>query len=163
MSIALHHRSSEPAPAPSRLPILGASSVRVLVVEDNPVNRRVVQLMLEPFGFDLSFAENGLQGADACDHSRFDLVLMDLQMPVMDGLTAVRRIRAREAQRAPHRTAIAMLSANVGREHEMAAERAGADLYIAKPVTIDSLLEGIARALEVNQAGAQLIPFRAVG
>ncbi|MDQ0466578.1 PAS domain S-box-containing protein [Caulobacter ginsengisoli] len=134
------------APQPAATPM--DATLRILVVEDHPINRHVLQLMLEPFGFDLTFTENGREALEALEglgREAFDVVLMDMQMPVMDGLTAIRLIRAGE--RGP-RLPIAMLSANVGEEHEVAALQAGADVHIAKPVTLDSLLGGINRAME---------------
>jgi CheY-like chemotaxis protein len=132
------------SPAP---PTTGVDA-RILVVEDHPVNRRVAEMMLSPFGFKLGFAENGLVAVQTCAREGFDLVLMDLQMPVMDGLTAIRQIRARESGLALGRTAIAMLSANIGQDYEMQARLAGADSYIAKPLRLGTLLGGIAQALQ---------------
>jgi len=125
-----------------------ARDVKVLVVEDHPTNRRVVQMMLEPFGFLMTFAENGLEGVRAWERDPFDVVLMDLQMPVMDGLTAIREIRGREKKLGRPRTAIAVVSANVGPEAETAAFAAGSDLHIPKPLSLDGLISGIAQALE---------------
>jgi CheY-like chemotaxis protein len=136
-------------------PLNPAAAARILVVEDHAVNRLVVKMMLEVFGYDLSFAENGLLAVEACARQDFDLVLMDLQMPVMDGLTAVRQIRAREAEVGHPRMPIAMVSANVGPDYEMQASLAGADGYIAKPLSLDKLMGGIAHAL---RAAGRFVP-----
>jgi PAS domain S-box-containing protein len=137
------------------------AGLRVLLAEDHPVNQRVVQLILGPFGVELVTAGNGEEALEAFGAGRFDLVLMDMQMPVMDGLTATRAIREREA-RAPglSRTPVLMLSANALRQHHEAATACGADGYLAKPVTVASLIDGI---LGVLDAAAEAPADGAVG
>src|SRR5579862_2643284 len=76
------------------------SAMRVLFVEDNEVNRRVVKEMLRAGGIDMVEAEDGLVGLEMINTQNFDLVLMDLRMPVMDGMTAIRHIRARTDDKA---------------------------------------------------------------
>jgi PAS domain S-box-containing protein len=129
------------------------ATLRVLLAEDHPVNQRVVQMILVPFGVDLVIAGDGAQAVEAFGAGQFDLVLMDMQMPVMDGLTATRTIREQEA-RAPgrRRTPILMLSANVMRQHTEAATAAGADGYLAKPVTVASLADGMLDILDAAAA-----------
>jgi PAS domain S-box-containing protein len=131
------------AAAPPRL-----DGLKVLLAEDHPINQRVVQLILGPLGVDLVTVADGAEAVRAFAAGRFDLVLMDMQMPVMDGLAATLQIRAIEAA-APDRprTPVIMLSANAMREHGEEAMAAGADLHLAKPVTAASLLHGLARAL----------------
>ena len=126
------------APQPSR-------GLRVLLAEDHPVNQRVVQLILAGHVAELVTVEDGAQAVAACESGTFDVVLMDMQMPRMDGLSATRAIRAMEAARpdAP-RTPILMLSANAMAEHRDAARDAGADLHLAKPVTARDLLTALA-------------------
>lgn len=125
------------APQPSR-------GLRVLLAEDHPVNQRVVQLILAGHVAELVTVEDGAQAVAACESETFDVVLMDMQMPRMDGLSATRAIRAMEAERlnAP-RTPILMLSANAMAEHRDAAREAGADLHLAKPVTARDLLTAL--------------------
>src|SRR5690606_21434027 len=85
---------------------------RVLLAEDHPVNRRVVELILAPFGVELTVVENGAQAIAACADRDFDAVLMDMQMPEVDGLAATRAIRLREtAAPGRARVPIIMLSA----------------------------------------------------
>ncbi|AQR63085.1 hypothetical protein BZG35_16560 [Brevundimonas sp. LM2] len=128
---------------------------RVLLVEDHPVNQQVVRFILEAQGLDVVIAENGEIGVEAFKTGRFDVILMDMQMPVMDGLTATRAIRAHEtAQTTGTRTPIAMLTANALEDHRDAALEAGADLHITKPVTPERLLAGIQRLLAINGATA---------
>ena len=123
--------------------------LRILLVEDNPTNQRVVQLILAPFDIAITVADNGALGLDAWRTGAFDLILMDMQMPVMDGLSAIIEIRRLEAQSPERpRTPIAMLSANAMDHHRQDAVRAGADLHLAKPITPERLLAGISAALD---------------
>ena len=140
---------SEPAPRDESIPEAG---LRLLLAEDHPTNQRVVKLILEPLGVDLTIVENGAEAIEACRKTKFDLVLMDVQMPVMDGLTAVRAIRAREAAVGLPRLPIAMLSANALEEHRQASVQAGADVHICKPVTPQTLTDGIDEALALGDA-----------
>ena len=127
----------------------GARALHVLLAEDNPANQKVVELLLSPFDVDLKTVENGALAVDALRHEPFDLVLMDLQMPVMDGLTATRAIRRWEAEQpGGRRTPIVVLSANAMAHHCAEALAAGADLHVAKPLTGAALLAGIEQALE---------------
>ncbi len=121
--------------------------IQVLLAEDHPVNRKVVSLILAYHPVDLTEVVNGAEAVEAFRTGRFDLILMDMQMPVMDGLTATARIRAMEKsmQRTP--LPIIMLTANAMPEHRAEARAAGADHYIAKPVTAEGLIAGIEAAL----------------
>ncbi len=125
------------------------AGLRVLLAEDHPVNQRVAQLILGPFGVELVTAGNGEEALEAFGAGRFDLVLMDMQMPVMDGLTATRAIREQEAKVPGRgRTPVLMLSANALQQHHLAATASGADGYLAKPVTVASLVDGILDVLD---------------
>ena len=125
----------------------GASSsdrrLRVLLAEDHPVNQRVVQLILADHDVDLVTVDDGAQAVAAFSGGGFDLVLMDMQMPLMDGLTATRAIRALEAEQGATPTPIIMLSANAMPEHQADALTAGANLHVPKPITAASLLAGM--------------------
>jgi PAS domain S-box-containing protein len=132
------------------------ASLCVLLAEDHPINRRVVEFILAPFGVRLTMVEDGVQALAAFQAGGYDLVLMDMQMPVMDGLTATRAIRAHEAEMGQGaRTPVVMLSANAMRQHIDEALAAGADQHIAKPVTAASLLEVVMRVLEPGGAQVQ--------
>ncbi len=122
--------------------------LRVLLAEDHPTNQRVVELILSTQNAELVTVEDGAQALSAFETGMFDLVLMDMQMPVMDGLSATRAIRALEAGEGRRPTPIVMLSANALLEHRRAAEDAGADLHVAKPITAASLLAGMRTALD---------------
>lgn len=121
----------------------GEAPFRVLLAEDNAVNQRVVALILESFGVTVTVANDGQEALDALSVAHFDLVLMDLQMPIIDGLTATRRIREREAREGRPRTPIAILSANAMDHHREESRAAGADRHIAKPFTPQSLVDGM--------------------
>ncbi|HYE46247.1 MAG TPA: ATP-binding protein [Caulobacter sp.] len=139
------------APAAPALPEAGRSP-RVLLAEDHAVNRRVVQLLLEPVGVELTCVENGAEAVAAGLAGGYDLILMDLQMPVMDGLTAIRTIRAAEG---PDRTPIWALSANALPEHVRASAEAGADGHLTKPISADALYAVLQQAcVETEEAAA---------
>ena len=138
------------APA-DRVASAGAAAPRILLAEDHEINRRVVELILGPAGAVLTSVVNGAEAVAAFEPDAFDLVLMDMQMPVMDGLAATRAIRRLEAGRpGAARTPIVMLSANAMRHHREEAVAAGADLHLAKPVTAAALLGAISQALELS-------------
>ena len=117
------------------------AAMRVLLAEDHPTNRRVVELILGAAGVDLTCVENGAEAVDEASRGSFDLILMDMQMPVMDGLTAIRAIRRREARERRPRTPIYTLTANAMPEHAQASSAAGADGHVTKPITADALLK----------------------
>ena len=127
--------------------------LRVLLADDHPTNRKVVQVLFSQFDVDLVCTENGQEACDAFATRRFDLVLMDMQMPVMDGLDAVRTIRERERQRGLARTPIVMLTANALPEHRDASLAAGADLHMAKPIEAPKLF-GVLQSVAERQAVA---------
>ena len=116
---------------------------RVLVVEDNPVNQKVAQKFLERMGCSVRVASDGTEAVAASAEERFDLILMDMQMPKMDGLTATRTIRAREAGSA--RTPIVALTANVLAGQFQSCFDAGMDDVLAKPLEIARLHDVLER------------------
>ena len=138
--------SVDPDQAP--MPMI-ARALRVLLAEDHPTNQRVVQLILQGQGVEVEIVADGAAAVAAFEADDFDLVLMDMQMPVMDGLSATRAIRQIEAA-APGRPRIpiVMLSANAMAEHRADGAAAGADGHIAKPITAASLLAGMQSALD---------------
>ncbi len=122
-----------------------SAGLSVLAADDHPVNRRVMELILGAVGCVLTTARDGAEALDlfSAAGARFDLVLMDMQMPVMDGLSATRAIRQLEIQRGQPRTPVVMVSANAMSVHVTASLEAGADLHLAKPLTADSLIAAI--------------------
>ena len=130
-------------PEPALDPLAGK---RVLLAEDHPTNRRVVELILGAAGVDLTCVEDGVLAVEAFRNATFDLILMDMQMPVMDGLTAIRHIRKLEAVSSAEPTPIHVLTANAMPDHITASLAAGADGHLSKPILADALLERVAEA-----------------
>jgi PAS domain S-box-containing protein len=129
--------------------------LRILLAEDHPTNQKVVELILAPYGAEITIVENGALAVEAMRTGTFDLVLMDMQMPVMDGLAATRAIRQGELRQAGGaRTPIVMLSANAMSQHRADSLAAGADLHLAKPVTAAVLIDGVGQALDLAAAWA---------
>jgi PAS domain S-box-containing protein len=122
------------------------SHVHVLLAEDHPTNRKVVELILGAAGVKLCCVEDGAQALAAWAADDFDLILMDMQMPVMDGLTATRAIREQELAQSLARTPIYSLTANAMPEHIRESEAAGADGHLTKPIAAEQLLRTVANA-----------------
>jgi len=118
------------------------------VADDHATNQLVVKMMLDQFGIDSVIVDDGLKAVEALRGGGFDVVLMDMQMPVMDGLEATRLIRHEESAAGRPRTPILMLSANALPEHRRAGERAGADGHVAKPVTVAGLMGALNAVME---------------
>ncbi|MBV9508892.1 MAG: response regulator [Caulobacteraceae bacterium] len=115
----------------------------VMIVDDNPTNRKVLELVLDHVGVPWVSVEDGSQAVEAARHRTFAAILMDIQMPVMDGLTATREIRRleREAGRTP--APVIIVSANCQPQHIEAGLEAGAQRHLAKPVNVPALLEAL--------------------
>ena len=125
--------------------------LRILIAEDNLVNRKVILLMLEKLGYRADWAANGLEALQGIARQPYDLVLMDMQMPEVDGLEATRRFRAvAPGEAAPY---ILALTANARKEDYHACIEAGMQDFLSKPVRIDDLMVALARAHAWNHAG----------
>ena len=125
--------------------------LQVLLAEDNPVNQQVAVTLLERLGCRIECVEDGESAVAAVQARDFDVVFLDVQMPIMDGLTAARTIRAWEATRSRQVPIIAM-TANALSGDEAEALAAGCTGYVAKPVTLDRLAEAITKVLPVPAA-----------
>jgi nitrogen fixation negative regulator NifL len=126
--------------------------LRVLLAEDNLVNQKFALRVLEGAGHTVSVAGTGRQAVDLWSAQEFDLVLMDVQMPEMDGLDATREIRTREASTQKHVPIIAMTANAMAGDREMCLD-AGMDGYVAKPVKKDALYAEIGRILQIRTGG----------
>ena len=113
----------------------------VLIVDDNPTNRKVLELILDQFGVGWVSVENGQQAVDAARAQPFAAILMDIQMPVMDGLTATREIRRIERESSRSAAPVIIVSASCEPEHVEAGRAAGAQRHLGKPVTAQTLIE----------------------
>jgi signal transduction histidine kinase len=126
----------------------GGAGIRILAAEDNPTNQLILRALLEPLHVDLTLVENGVAAIEAFQMARFDLVLMDAQMPEMNGPEAAAEIRRIEAAEGRHRTPILALTANV-MNHQLAAYmEAGMDGHVAKPIDAGKLFEAIIQATQ---------------
>ena len=120
---------------------------RVLAADDHATNRQLLEILLGQLGVDLLLVSDGAQALEAFAGGGFDLVLMDVQMPVLDGLSAIRAIRRWEADNAWPRTPVVALSAHALAEHEAMSLGAGADLHMTKPINGASLLVTVSELL----------------
>ncbi|MFD3262553.1 ATP-binding protein [Phenylobacterium ferrooxidans] len=123
------------------------SGCRILLAEDHPTNQKVVQLILQSVNVEPEIVENGQLALDRLRTERFDVVLMDMQMPELDGLSATRMLRAFEVAEGLARTPVIMLTANAMDEHIRAGREAGADQHLSKPIRAQALIETIVHAI----------------
>jgi signal transduction histidine kinase/CheY-like chemotaxis protein len=130
--------------------VIDIAGARVLVAEDHPTNQKVVELILESVGVTPVIVENGQLAIDLLKKERFDVVLMDMQMPELDGLAATTQLREFEAEQGLPRTPVIMLTANALDEHMRASHEAGADLHLSKPIHAQALIESIMNAISAE-------------
>ncbi|MDB5432593.1 MAG: hypothetical protein JWP35_3709 [Caulobacter sp.] len=126
-------------------------ALRILAAEDNPTNRLILAALLEPLSVELVMAEDGLEAVDAFARSAFDVVLMDAQMPRMNGVEATQAIRAMEAERGGPLTPILALTANVMSHQVSEYLAAGMDGHVAKPIQAERLFQAIDAALSGSE------------
>lgn len=123
--------------------------IKVLIVEDNKINQLLIKTLLEKWGFrSIATADNGLEAMISCRSTKFDLILMDMQMPEMDGVEATKRIRAAEADNPNTMTPIIAISANVSTEDIQVCLDAGMNDYMSKPIDRSRLKEIIETLFE---------------
>ncbi|OYX36272.1 MAG: hypothetical protein B7Y99_02200 [Caulobacterales bacterium 32-69-10] len=147
-------------PGPGPLASMGAADtglVSVLLAEDNLINQKVVQAMLTGLAH-LTVVNDGEAAVEAVRTQTFDAILMDTHMPRMDGLTAIRAIRAEEIARGVGRTPIISLTADAMAAQVSAALAAGADLHVAKPITAANLIGALRSAVQPPAAGPEARP-----
>ena len=138
-------RAQEPAaPRNAPPPTVGAGQLRVLVAEDNKVNQKLILMLLKKLGVDADLASDGAEAIAAAEGNRYDLVLMDVEMPKVDGLAATREIRSRlPLDRQP---VVFGLTAHVTAEYRDICLGAGMDGYLTKPIEQDKLRDLIAES-----------------
>ncbi len=148
LRVAEHTAEQEPARQEPRNIPSKAESLRahVLLAEDNPVNQLVAQRFLERLGCTVTIAGNGQEAIDQCQRTGFDVVLMDCQMPDIDGLEATRRIRNSEGENARRLPIVAMTAHSEDAWRERCRE-AGMDDFLCKPVAFDELRKTLLRCL----------------
>ncbi|MEW5685145.1 MAG: ATP-binding protein [Pseudomonadota bacterium] len=143
---------SAPAPAPPSAHEAGGFELRVLAAEDNAVNQLVLKTLLHQLGVDPHVVEDGKAAVAAWEGADWDVVLMDVQMPVMDGLAATAAIRAREAATGRPRTPIIALTANAMSHQVQEYLRVGMDGHVAKPIAVADLYAALGRVLGPAEA-----------
>jgi signal transduction histidine kinase/ActR/RegA family two-component response regulator len=141
--------SAETAEAPQASADVGHSSVRVLAAEDNLVNQKVLKAIVEPMDVELAMVGDGRAAVEAWRTGHFDVILMDIQMPVMDGIAAAKAIRAAEKAEHRPRTPILALTANALVHQVEEYLGAGMDGHVAKPIEISKLYDAMSRALSL--------------
>lgn len=124
---------------------------RILLVEDTPVNQKIAEKLLLRYGCLVVIAANGVQALAAAESQAFDLVLMDVQMPEMDGLEATRRLRRREGEGALPRCPIVAMTANAMQDDRDQCRASGMDDFIAKPFRADELIATVAHYLHAAE------------
>jgi len=149
------------SPSPLSIPIIGnvldmrlPRDARILLVEDNDVNRRLIQAFLEKAGVVAREACDGREAVEIIGRERFDIILMDIQMPVMDGMEATRKIRAMEKERGGPHTPIIALTAHVMNGDKERFLSDGMDDYVSKPIDRKVLLAKLEELLASEEHGA---------
>lgn len=128
--------------------------MKILFVEDDAVNRLVLKAMVEQSGSTLYEAEDALRGLEMIEHNSYDLILMDLRMPGMDGMTAIRKIRERGDEKA--KLPIIVVTADAAPNIRENCIAGGADDLIMKPVAVATLFDTIAKTMLTKGAALAL-------
>ena len=139
-TVPTHEAPEAAGPAPHHLPA-GRDALRILVAEDNATNQLLARLMLQKIGYRADMVGNGLEALEALERQPYDVVLMDIQMPEMDGLEATRRIHQRWP--GPDRPRIIAVTANAMADERDTCLVAGMDDYVSKPIRMDDLLRAL--------------------
>jgi len=142
-------------PVTSHAPAAQLAPLNILLCEDNEVNVMVVEAMLAPQGHRIEVAENGALGLHKFRSGRYDIVLMDVQMPGMDGHTATRELRRIEAEEERVRTPVIALTANAFDRDARLSLSAGCDDHLTKPISQEALLQALARHARTPVGGVQ--------
>ena len=158
---------TEPEDDPNQQAVLDTAdklgTLRILLAEDNIVNQKLAQGVLCRQGHDVTIANHGREAIDALDRAEFDVILMDVQMPEMDGLDATREIRRVEQTSGKHQPIIAMTAHAMAGDRELCLE-AGMDEYVSKPIRVNDLMDKLALVLgdqsqrSSNKTGREGVP-----
>lgn len=148
--LRLRDANTPASPNPSEPPQTEAAPLRLLVAEDNAVNQLVLRTLLQQVGIEPVIVADGAQAVAAWRAEVWDLILMDIQMPEMDGLTAARTIRREELGRGSRRTPILALTANVMTQQIETYRAAGMDDVVPKPIEIVRLLQAMQGCLDAD-------------
>lgn len=147
----IHYSDSTHAKKPeAEIPTFRTHQYSVLLAEDNFVNQQVAIGMLDKLGIGCLAVANGQEALDLLSRQSFDLILMDMQMPVLDGIEACRQIRSMEAASPERHIPIVALTANARSEDRDACLEAGMDGYVAKPFNLATLGKELAHWLPVD-------------
>ncbi|MEZ6129993.1 MAG: response regulator [Planctomycetaceae bacterium] len=136
---------------PNQTIVPGETSLNILVAEDIPANQKVVSAILKKRGHKVTIAHNGREAIDLCERDTFDVILMDVQMPVMDGLQATKAIRELDANDS-RRVPIVAMTAHAMRGDRESCLAAGMDAYIAKPLDAELLLRTVERLVPAPES-----------
>jgi len=139
--------AAEAAPA-------GPPALRILAAEDNAINRTVLKTLLGQAGLEVAIVDNGAEAVEAWRREAWDVILMDIQMPVMDGLTATSAIRRCERETGRDRTPIVALTANVMVQQASEYMASGMDAVVAKPIKIETLFRTLESVLSASDSAA---------
>jgi CheY-like chemotaxis protein len=145
-------RATEHPPRDHDQARFGACDARILLVEDNPVNRLVAGAMLEKLGLSFDWAGDGADALAKLAHESFDLVLMDMEMPVMDGVAATRELRRRERDGGTRRLPVIAMTANAMAEDRARCLEVGMHAHLGKPVRLDELGDALERFLPASHS-----------
>lgn len=133
------------SPSPAAIGPVTPSPLQILLAEDNAVNQKVARMTLQRLGYDADLVANGLEALEAVQRQHYDVVLMDVQMPEMDGLTATRQICQALTDRRPY---IIAMTANAMQGDREACLAAGMNDYVSKPLKMEMLQAALAKAAE---------------
>jgi len=146
--------AANPSPSAPAEAVEAASegpALRILAAEDNPTNQLVLRTVMSMFGLEVEIVSDGAKAVEAWSRNRYDLILMDIQMPVMDGITATKTIRAAEVREGRPRMPIIALSANAMNHQVDEYLAAGMDMHVAKPIDLAKLREALSQVLSEGE------------
>ena len=132
----------------------GERPLRVLVVDDHDINRRAVQLILQPLGCDIAAAADGMAALKRCENSLFDVIFMDVRMPELDGRETTRRLRSGGGPNAS--TPVVAVTADTSPEDIAACKAAGMAYFVSKPLTPPALLGALQHVLSDAEAEVEV-------